>query len=94
MNVVRAVSSEGFGRMKYYREIRRRLDEDLPLRRYFEGETGELPAFFHDIVKRDLGPLWKWLPQGALVHDHNAYMKAESPATLTPLAIKASSPTG
>ncbi len=94
MNVVRAVSSEGFGRLKYYREIRRRLDEDMPLRRYFEGETTDLPAFFHDRVKRDLGPLWKWLPEGALFHDANAYLHAEGSAAITPLTIKASSPTG
>ena len=28
MNLVRAVSTEGFGRLKYYREIRKRLDTD------------------------------------------------------------------
>ena len=28
MNVVRAVSSEGFGRIKYHTEVRRRLDTD------------------------------------------------------------------
>jgi len=28
MNLVRAVSTEGFGRLRYYKEIRRRLDND------------------------------------------------------------------
>ncbi len=88
MNVVRAISSEGFGRLKYYREIRRRLEEDLPLRRYFERDTTELPQFFQDRVKRDLGPLWYWLPKGALFHDPNAYLKAESAAPVTPLTLK------
>ncbi len=74
MNVVRAVSSEGFGRIAYYSEIRRRLDSDLPLRRYFEGDTSELPQFFIDRVRQDLGPLWDWLPTGALYHDPNAYL--------------------
>ncbi len=94
MNVVRAVSSEGFGRLKYYREIRRRLDEDLPLRRYFEGETTDLPAFFYDRVKHDLGPMWKWLPKGALLHDPKAYMHAEASAAITPLTMNASVSTG
>ncbi|MFQ5704939.1 MAG: B12-binding domain-containing radical SAM protein [Gemmatimonadales bacterium] len=76
MNVVRAVSSEGFGRIKYYSEIRRRLDSDLPLRRYFEQETSELPQFYIDRVKHDLGPLWDWLPAGSLYHDPNAYLHA------------------
>ncbi len=77
MNVVRAVSSEGFGRIKYYREIRRRLDEDPQFRPYFEQRSAELPRFYIDLVKKDLGPLWRWLPEGALYHDPNAYLKAE-----------------
>ncbi|UCG84784.1 MAG: radical SAM protein [Gemmatimonadota bacterium] len=76
MNVVRAVSSEGFGRIKYYSEVRRRLESDLPFRRYFEGDTTELPEFFLNRVRADLGPLWQWLPRGALQHDSNAYLKS------------------
>jgi len=75
--VVRAVSSEGFGRLKYYKEVRRRLDTDLPFRRYFEQETTQLPRFFVDRVRRELGPMYEWLPTGALHHDAYAYLKAE-----------------
>ena len=77
LNIVRAVSSEGFGRLKFYREVRRRLDEDRPFRDYFEGKSTELPHFYMDIIKRDLGALWEWLPEGAIYHDPNAYLKAE-----------------
>jgi len=77
MNLVRAISSEGFGRLKYYREVRRRLDADLAFRDYFEGETTELPSFYLNIMKRDLGPFWDWLPKGALYHDTHAYLKSE-----------------
>jgi hypothetical protein len=45
LNVVRAVSSEGFGRIKYFTEVRQRLDTDKQFRPYFEGETAELPQF-------------------------------------------------
>jgi hypothetical protein len=78
MNALRAVSSEGFGRLKYYTEIRRRLDEDRPLRRYFEQETTELPGFYQERVKRELGPLWDWLPAGALEHNPNAYLESHA----------------
>jgi hypothetical protein len=78
MNVVRAVSSEGFGRIAYYREIRRRLDTDLPLRRYFEQETTELPEFFAAQIRRDLGSFWSFLPPEALQHDPKAYLVAET----------------
>jgi hypothetical protein len=77
MNVVRAISSEGFGRLKYYTEVRRRLDTDLPFRRYFEQESDQLPEFFVDRVRRELGALYEWLPAGALYHDPHAYLKAE-----------------
>jgi hypothetical protein len=83
MNVVRAVSSEGFGRLKYYREIRRRLDQDPQFLPYFEQETDELPQFYIDRLRNDLGPLWEWLPEGALYHDHYAYMNSEQGALLS-----------
>ena len=75
LNVVRARSSEGVGRIKYYKMLRARLDSDITLRRYFDGQTTELPSFFLDRVKDDLGPLWDWLPDGALYHDSHAYLK-------------------
>jgi hypothetical protein len=77
LNVVRAVSSEGFGRLKWYAEVRRRLDADRDLRRYFDQETTELPSFYVDRIRNDLGPLWGWLPAGSLDHDPNAYRKSE-----------------
>jgi hypothetical protein len=80
MNVVRSVSSEGFGRLNYYRNVLRRLDADPQLRRYFEQETTELPRFYVDRLRRDLGPLWEWLPSGALEHDPNAFQRESAPA--------------
>ena len=74
MNVLRAVSSEGFGRIRYHTELRRRLEADWQMRRYFDQETTELPQFYLDRVRKDLGPLWEFLPDGALRHDPNAYL--------------------
>jgi len=95
MNVLRAISSEGFGRMRYYTEVRRRLDEDRAFRAYFEGETEEIPQFFVDRVRNDLGPFWKHLPPGGLRHDPNAYLasvegEGEAPtAGVLPLELQA-----
>ena len=77
MNLVRAISTEGFGRLKYYKDVRRRLDKDPHFLPYFEQETTDLPRFYRDLVRKDLGPLWEWLPDGALDHDPNAYAKSE-----------------
>ena len=76
MNFVRAVSSEGFGRIKYNTKVLQSLENDIQFRRYFERETVELPGFYEDQVRRDLGPLWDLLPEGALYHDPDAYLKS------------------
>lgn len=94
MNFVRAVSTEGFGRIKYHTNIRRMLDEDRSVRAYFEGETSHLPTFYENRVKRDLGPMYQYLPAGALSHDPNAYLKSTAaktpvPAQLTPMTVRA-----
>jgi hypothetical protein len=77
MNLVRAVSTEGFGRLRYHRDIRRRLDQDRQFSPYFGQESTELPQFYLDLVRQDLGALWEWLPEGALGHDPNAYSTSE-----------------
>jgi hypothetical protein len=83
MNVVRAISSEGSGRIKYYTEVRRLLDTDRQFRDYFEQETDVLPQFYLERVKRELGSLWEWLPQGALYHNPNAYLETSDKETLS-----------
>jgi hypothetical protein len=76
MNVVRAISAEGFGRVNYNIKIRNLLETDKQFRSYFEGETNELPQFYVNQVKKNLGSIWEWLPDGALYHDPNAYLKS------------------
>jgi len=77
LNVVRAISSEGLGRIRYYAEVRRRFDTDPQFRRFFEQETTEIPQFFVQRVRKELGPFWEWLPEGALQHDPNAYLVSQ-----------------
>lgn len=88
MNVVRAVSYEGFGRTRYYQTVRKLLDGNTPVRRYMEGDGEQLPAFYVDRVRRDLGPFWAHLPTGALEHDQNAYAKAESATAATGSSLR------
>jgi hypothetical protein len=87
MNVVRGMSSEGFGRIKYYKKVHLLLETDRPFRRYFEQETAELPRFYSDRVLNDLGEMWQWLPEGALHHDPNAYLKSSNGHSPTPVSI-------
>jgi hypothetical protein len=74
MNVVRAMSSEGWGRIDYHTTIRRLLDTDPSVRAYLDGETTVLPEFYHNRIRRELGSMYEQLPEGALYHDPNAYL--------------------
>jgi hypothetical protein len=74
MNVLRAFSSQGTGRVKYHTEVLNRLRDDRNFRDFFEQETTEIPQFYVDRVRNDLGPLWEWLPEGALYYHPNAYL--------------------
>ena len=75
LNFVRAISNEGTGRIKFFKKIRQKLKTDPSFRAYFEGDHDRLPEFYLDIIKKDLGYMWKWLPEGAINHDHRAYLK-------------------
>ena len=70
--------------VEYQTEMRRRLDTDRELRAFFERETDEIPAFYRERIRRDLGPLYQYLPEGAIVHDPNAYLNSQpAPEQLT-----------
>jgi hypothetical protein len=86
MNVVRAMSSEGWGRIAYHTTIRGLLDTDRSVRGFMEGEEQALPAFYQARIQRDLGELHRHLPDGAVMHDPNAYLKSVGQATITPIA--------
>ncbi|MCB2229866.1 radical SAM protein [bacterium] len=78
LNVVRGLSSERFGRVRYFTEISRRLETDRELRRFFEQETNDIPRYFIEKIRRDLGHFWDWLPEGAIHHNPNAYLLSEN----------------
>jgi hypothetical protein len=72
MNFLRGRSSR---RGHFHGKIVRLLRGDASVRRFFDGETTELPEFYRRRLQRQMGPLWDALPEGALMHDQNAYLK-------------------
>ncbi|HKJ30412.1 MAG TPA: hypothetical protein VKA34_01235 [Balneolales bacterium] len=82
MNIVRAMSSEGWGKIQYFQNVRRRLDEDIAFRKFYEGETDEVPPFLVNQIKEAMGPLWDWLPEGGVTHNPYSYLKWEDNKTL------------
>jgi len=88
MNVVRAISTEGFGRIRYHTRVRELLETDPSFLPYFHGDSLALPQFYLDRVERDLGTFFGHLPKGSLYHDPNAYLKAhDSSGAPVPVAV-------
>jgi hypothetical protein len=85
MNVMRAMSSEGWGRIAYHTGIRRLLAQDPSVRGFMEGETDRLPAFYGERIRRELGPLFAHLPSGAVMHDANAYLRSSTASPIVAL---------
>jgi len=56
-NFVRSVSSEGFGRIAYHTKIRKLLNTSIPVRKFMEGGTTELPEFYARKIRGKLGHL-------------------------------------
>jgi hypothetical protein len=90
LNIVRGLSSERFGRIKYFTEICRQLNTDPPLRRFLEQETTKIPEYFVKRIRKDLGEFWDWLPDGAIYHDPNAYLLSQENASCACSIPKAS----
>ena len=78
LNLLSALSSEGAGRIRYYTAIRRLLDVDRDVRRFLDAETDRLPEFYQRRIRDSLGPMFALLPEGALTHDHTAWLNMES----------------
>jgi hypothetical protein len=87
VNLLRAVSSEGRGRARHYRRVLAEIDRDPAMLSYLQGESRALPDFYLDKLRRDMGPLWDLLPEGAVQHDAYAYLGKT--AQTAPIAVTA-----
>ena len=63
-------------RAEFQGKVRDLLTTDAGVRRFFDGESRVLPAFYRDKLRNSLGALWEVLPSGAVMHDQNAYLKS------------------
>ncbi len=90
VNFLRAVSSEGFGRARHFREVRQALAGEPAMLRYLEQENTELPQLYLEKMQADLGPFWRHLPPEAAHHDAYAYMKKAQTAEAQAAALAGS----
>ncbi len=61
-----SLSVGGSGKIKNVASTLENLRRDPAFRAFMNRETDRIPAFMIDRVKRDLGPLWEWLPDKTL----------------------------
>ena len=68
------------GRTRYHTGIRRLLEEDPAVRSFVDQKTDRLPEHYQARIRQNLGPLYDLLPEGALRHDHHAYLRTTEAA--------------
>ncbi len=78
VNFLRAVSSEGFGRARHFRQVRGAIESDPSVLRYLNQESAELPQLYLDKMRADLGPFWELLPKDAVLHDPYAFLEKDA----------------
>ena len=76
------------GRTRYHSGVRRLIDQDPSVRRFMDAETDQLPEHYRSRIRSDLGPIYELLPDGALTHDHMAYLKTAETAPAEAAAVQ------
>lgn len=74
MNVVRALSSEGHGRIACNKSVLDQLHSVSRFRLFFENGNADLARFCPDHIRQDLGEMWQWLLPDAMHHSRKAYL--------------------
>jgi hypothetical protein len=70
--LLRGSTSERKDKYGYFRMMKMKVEEPS-FRKYLDGETNEVPAWYTETVLNDLQHFREWLPEGALYHDPNNY---------------------
>jgi hypothetical protein len=59
----------GSGKIRYLSEMLENLRRERDFQSFVKKETSSVPVFMIENVKKDLGPLWYWLPNKSLSYD-------------------------
>ena len=73
-----SLSEGGSGKMRNARTILKNLRTKPDFRSFMNRETDKIPAFMIEQVKKDLGPIWEWLPDKTLSQNPNVLLESES----------------
>jgi hypothetical protein len=68
LNISRGIT-EGRGRLRHHREVRRQLVEDPEFARFAAGDAASPPRFYFDAIRNQLGRYQDWVPPELLTPD-------------------------
>ena len=73
-----SLSEGGSGKIRNVYTILKNLRTRPDFRSFMNKEADQIPAFMIEQVKKDLGPLWEWLPDKTLSQSSNVLIHSES----------------
>jgi len=76
--VFMSLSVGGVGKIRDTSTMLKNLRTKQDYRSFMYKETDQIPAFMIEQVKKDLGPMWEWLPDKTLSQIPNAVVETES----------------
>jgi hypothetical protein len=59
------------------------VTNEVPMRTWYGWVMNANLSNILDLIRRELGPAYGYMPEGALTHDHNAYLKSSGPQTIS-----------
>jgi radical SAM superfamily enzyme YgiQ (UPF0313 family) len=77
-NLFLSFSVGGSGKKRNVLTILKNLRTNPDFRSFMNRETDTIPAFMIEQVKKDLGPIWEWLPDKTLSQKPNILKESES----------------
>lgn len=66
----------GSGKIRFLSDMLKHIRSDTDFQVFLNKETTQVPKFMTEKVKKDLGPLWYWLPDKSLSYNPNVLSKA------------------
>jgi radical SAM superfamily enzyme YgiQ (UPF0313 family) len=71
MTLLLSLTIGGKGKIRFLSAMLKQLQNDRVFQAFVSRESDTVPAFMVDRVKKDLGPLWQWLPNKSLSYNVN-----------------------
>jgi hypothetical protein len=72
----------GSGKIRSLSSMMKNLRRETEFQSFVKNETNCVPEFMIEAIKRDLGPMWHWLPNKSLSYDSKILSNSTHPLNL------------